>query len=71
MCDSEHNMSAKLILRKNEYEVQSGITIRAALLQLEISPETVLPTRNGELAEEDEILQDDDVVRLVRIISGG
>lgn len=64
-------MSAKLILRKREFEVQAGFTIRAALLQLEIAPETVLPTRNGELADEDELLQDGDVIRLVRVISGG
>jgi sulfur carrier protein ThiS len=64
-------MSAKLILRKKEYEVPSGITILEALLQLGISPEAVLPTRKGELADEDDILKEGDVIRLVRVISGG
>lgn len=64
-------MSAKLILRKKEYEVRHGMTIRAALLKLEIPPESVLPTRNGELINEEEIIQNGDVIKLVAVISGG
>jgi sulfur carrier protein len=64
-------MPAKLILRKKEYEVRSGMTIRSALLKLDISPEAVLPTRNGELISEEEIIKDGDVIKLVAVISGG
>lgn len=64
-------MPAKLILRKKEYEVRHGMTIHSALLKLEIPPESVLPTRNGELVSEEEIIQDGDVIKLVSVISGG
>jgi sulfur carrier protein ThiS len=64
-------MPAKLILRKKEYEVRHGTTIRSALLKLDIQPEAVLPTRKGELVSEEEIIQDGDVIKLVSVISGG
>ncbi len=64
-------MPAKLILRKKEYEVRHGMTIRSALLKLDIQPEAVLPTRNGELISEEEIINEGDVIKLVTIISGG
>jgi len=38
---------------------------------VEILPETVLATRDGELILDDEILQDGEEVRLVAVISGG
>jgi len=64
-------MTAKLILRKKEYQVRHGMTIRSALQKLEIPPESVLPTRNGELVNEEDILKDGDVIKLVAVISGG
>ena len=64
-------MTAKLILRKKEYEIRHGMTIRAALKKLKIPPEAVLPTRDGELISEEEILREGDVIRLVPVISGG
>lgn len=64
-------MPARLTLRSQEYEVRSGMTIRAALLQVNINPDTVLPTRNGELLTDDEILREDDHIKLVAVISGG
>lgn len=64
-------MPAKLFLRKSEYTVKHGMTIRSALLKLDLQPESVLPTRDGELVSEEDILQDGDVIKLVSVISGG
>jgi sulfur carrier protein ThiS len=64
-------MAVKLILRDKEYEVRSGMTVQHALQKIGILPETVLPTRNGQLLTEDEILQEGDVIKLVAVISGG
>jgi sulfur carrier protein len=61
----------KLILRNQEYEVKPGMTLLSALQKVEIMPESVIATRNGELILEDEILKDGDVIRLVAVISGG
>ncbi len=64
-------MPAKMILRKKVYDIRHGMTIRSALLKLGIQPEAVLPTREGELISEEEIIQDGDVIKLVAVISGG
>ena len=64
-------MTAMLILRKKEYVIRHGMTIRSALIKLDIQPDSVLPTRNGELVSEEEIIQDKDVIKLVAVISGG
>lgn len=61
----------KIALRKTEYEVRPGMTLLAALKKIDILPESVLATREGELIEEDEILKDGQVIKLVAVISGG
>jgi sulfur carrier protein len=61
----------KLILRKQEFEVRPGMALVDALKKVNILPETVIATRNGEVITEDEILKDGDVVKLVAVISGG
>ena len=64
-------MTATLILRKQQHEVKHGMTIRKALQKLNIEPDSVLITRHGELLTDDEILQENDVIKLVPVISGG
>jgi len=64
-------MSAQLKLRDKVYEVPSGMTVRDALLRLGIEPESVLPTRQGELITDDDLLREGEVIRLVAVISGG
>ena len=64
-------MAAKLILRNQEYEVKSGMTLRHALLKVDLQPEAILATRSGEMITEDEIIQEGDVIKLVAVISGG
>ncbi len=64
-------MTVKLSLREKQFEVRPGMTLRAALLKIEIPPESVLPTRAGELITDDEILREGDTIRLISVISGG
>ena len=64
-------MTAKVILRDQEFEIRHGMTVYSALKKLGILPESVIPTKNGELILEDEIIQENDVIKLVRVISGG
>lgn len=61
----------KLTLRTEEYEVRPGMDLLAALKTCDILPEAVIATRDGELILEDEILKDGDVIKLVKVISGG
>jgi sulfur carrier protein ThiS len=59
------------ILRKKEYLLEGTLTVREALEKLELSPETHLVVRNGELLNEREPLKNGDQVKLVPVISGG
>ena len=61
----------KLILRDQEYEVRPGMTLLDALKKNNILSEGVLCTRDGELIAEDEILKEDDVIKVITAISGG
>ncbi len=64
-------MSVKLILRNKEFEVRPGMNLLNSLEKINVLPESVIATRNGELILEDEILKEGDVVKLVAVISGG
>ena len=61
----------KLVLRNKEYEVKHGMTLLAALQKIDVVPESVIATREGEMILDDEILKDGDVVKLIAVISGG
>lgn len=64
-------MSVRLVIRGKEHEVKPGMTLRDSLHKIDVLPETVLATRNGEMITEDEILRDGDLVKLISVISGG
>lgn len=64
-------MTVKLILRDKEFEVRPGMTLLSSLEKINVLPEAVLATREGEMILEDEILRDGEVIKLVSVISGG
>lgn len=64
-------MAVTLSLRDQEYTVKPGMTLRDALLKLDIVPESVIPVRDGELITDDRLLQDGERIKLVAVISGG
>ncbi len=64
-------MAAKLKYRNKEFEVPGGMTVRDAIKKVGLSPETILATRAGKLLTDDEIVKDDDQIKLVAVISGG
>ena len=64
-------MTVKLILRDKEFEVRPGMTLLSSLEKIQVLPESVLATRDGEMILEDEILKDGEVIKLVAVISGG
>ncbi len=64
-------MPVVLILRKQEFKIEGTITVKEALKRLNLSPESHLVVRNGELLNENDVLRDGDVVKIVPSISGG
>ena len=64
-------MTARIVYRDQVFEVRAGMTVRAALLKLDLSPDAMLATRDQELITDDEIIEQDDHIRLIPVISGG
>ncbi len=64
-------MPVKIIFRDTEIEIAAPITVRDALFQINLPPEHYLVVRDGQLLDEDDVLQDGNTIRLVGVISGG
>ncbi|MGD2058526.1 MAG: MoaD/ThiS family protein [Anaerolineales bacterium] len=64
-------MTAVIEYRDEIFEVRAGMTIRAAILKLDLTPESVLATKDKELITDDEIIKKGDQIRLIPVISGG
>ncbi len=64
-------MTATLTLRDKTYEVDSGFTIREALIKIGLEPQLYIAVRGGKLVTEDQSLLEDDKIKLVMIVSGG
>jgi sulfur carrier protein ThiS len=64
-------MTAKMIFRKQVFEIKHGSTVRKALQKLGFEPDSVLATRDGQLITDDEIVMENDEIMLVPVISGG
>jgi len=64
-------MVAKIIFRHKVHEIKHGMTVRNALQKLDIEPDSVLITLEGELITDDQIIKENDVIKLVPVISGG
>lgn len=62
---------AKIRYRKEEWEVASGMTIRAAIEKVGLDPYNVLALRDKRLVNDQTILEPGDEIRLVNVISGG
>lgn len=63
--------TAKITYRKQEWQVNSGMTVRAAIEKIGLDPYGVLALRDSKLISDQTIIQPGDEIRLVNVISGG
>jgi sulfur carrier protein ThiS len=61
----------KLIYREKEWELQGRRRVRDAIKEVGLLPQAVLAVREGKLLTGDLMLEEDDEVKLVAVISGG
>mgnify|MGYP005838222149 CR=1 FL=1 len=61
----------KVIFRDKEWELKEGMTVRSAILKVGLDPEAVLAVRDGKLINEETILRQGDMIKLIAVISGG
>lgn len=64
-------MTAILILKDQEWEVEAGISVEQALEEIGVAWQTVLITREGSLIRGEEVLQEGEIIKLVPAVSGG
>lgn len=66
-------MEVTVIYEKTEHkkEIQQNTTIKEVLNSMDISSETVVVKRNNEIVMDEENLQDEDVIEVIRVIYGG
>jgi sulfur carrier protein ThiS len=61
----------KITYRDKQWELHGRRQVRDAIKEVGLIPQTVLAVRDGKLLTEDVMLDEDDEVRLVAVISGG
>ncbi len=64
-------MPVTLIFRKKEYFVEGTITVKEALKQLGLSPESHLVVKDGQLLNENDVLRNGETAKIISAISGG
>jgi sulfur carrier protein ThiS len=63
--------TAKITYHKQEWEVNSGMTVRDAIVKIGLDPYAVLALREKKLVNDQTIIEPGDEIRLVNVISGG
>ena len=61
----------RIIYRDQEWELEGKWRVRDAIKEVGLLPQTVLAVRDGKLLTGDVMLKEDDVIKLVAVISGG
>jgi sulfur carrier protein ThiS len=61
----------KITYRDRQWELHGRQRVRDVIKEVELIPQTVLAVRDGKLLTEDVMLDEDDEVRLIAVISGG
>jgi len=66
-----HKLTIKLELRKKIFTFDKPLSLKQALIELQLPSDSYLAMRNGELITEDQILKHGDEIKLIAVISGG
>jgi sulfur carrier protein ThiS len=61
----------KITYRDQEWTLEGRWRVRDAIKEIGLIPQTVLAVREGKLLTGDVMLEEDDEVKLVAVISGG
>ena len=61
----------RVLYRDKAWDIEGKKTVRQVIEEVGLIPDTVLAVRDGKLLTEDTVLNPDDEVRLIGVISGG
>ena len=61
----------KIVYRDQQWELQGRRRVRDAIKEVGLVPQTVLAVRDGKLLTGDVMLNEDDEIKLIAVVSGG
>jgi sulfur carrier protein ThiS len=61
----------KIRYRDKEWELEGPLTVRRAIEEVGLSSESLLAVRDGKVVTDDTMLDEDDEIKLLAVISGG
>lgn len=61
----------KVTYRDQQWEISGHITVRELIQQVGLDPATVIAARDSKLVFDQELLGEDDTIKLIAVISGG
>jgi len=61
----------KIIYRDKEWKLEGRLRVRDAIKKVGLLPQTVLAVRDGKMLTGDVMLEENDEIKLVAVISGG
>jgi len=61
----------RIIYRDKVWELKGRTTVRDVIKKVGLHPEAVLAVRDGKLITDDVIIERDDTVKLISVVSGG
>jgi len=61
----------RITYRDREWELEGRRRVQDAIKEIGLLPQAVLPVRDGKLLTGDVMLEEDDEVKLIAVISGG
>lgn len=63
--------SARVIYHRQQWEVESGLTVRETLIKIGLDPEQVVPLLNKRVLSGQIIVEPGDEIKLVNVVAGG
>lgn len=66
-----YNPGVQIIYRDKTWSVKGGMTARDAIKKIGLDPESVLVVVNEVLVTDDVVVQEQDQIKLVAVVSGG
>jgi len=61
----------KITFRDQTWHLKGPLTVREAIEHIGLSPERLLTIRDGKVIREDDMLDEDDEIKLLAVIAGG
>ena len=63
--------TARITYHRQQWEVESGFTVRETLVKIGLDPEQVVPLRNKRVLTGQALVEPGDEIKLVNVVAGG